>query len=116
MPLFAATPDAPAQARRWAGSSVPDHLREAVTLAVSELVTNSLVHGRLADDETIEVGVLCGRERVRVWVAARSEPFTPPPARSAGADGGWGLWLVDSVVCSWGVWQQGPRMVVWFEV
>lgn len=116
MRSFAATPDAPAQARRWAGSSVPDHLCEAVTLAVSELVTNALVHGRLSDDEAIEVGVLCGSERVRVWVAARGEPFAPLPATSAGADGGWGLWLVDSFVCAWGVSQQGPRTVVWFEV
>ena len=116
MPSFAATRDAPAQARWWAGATVPAHLCEAAMLAVSELVTNALVHGRLTDDEEIEVGALCGRRRVRVWVAARGEPFTPLATTSAGADGGWGLWLVDSVVRSWGVWQQGPRTVVWFEV
>ncbi len=57
---------------------MPAHLCEAVMLAVSELVTNALVHGRLTDDEEIEIGVLPGRTRVRVWVAARGEPFTPP--------------------------------------
>lgn len=85
-------------------------------LAVSELVTNALVHGDLAGEEMIDVGVLCGRERLRVWVAARGKAFPAVPAPSAGAAGGWGLRMVESVSQSWGVEQDGPRAVVWFEV
>jgi hypothetical protein len=51
-------------------------------------MANALVHGDLADDEAIEVGVLRGRERVRVWVAAGGEAFPAVPAPKPGR-GGW---------------------------
>jgi anti-sigma regulatory factor (Ser/Thr protein kinase) len=114
---FGASAQAPARVRHWLADQLADGTREAATLAVSEIVTNALVHSRLEPGEVIEVQTVPSGERVRVNVRHRGQPF--PVATStapSGSGGGWGLMVVESVSTAWGVDPAGERVVVWFEV
>ena len=85
---------------------------ETLTLAVSELVTNAVVHGRglvqvtlTASDGTLRVAVEDhggGRPRLR-------------PAGTETDRGGWGLQLVDKLADRWGSVQEDSRTSVWME-
>ena len=114
---FDASTQAPARVRHWLAEQLTDGTREAATLAVSEIVTNALVHSGLEAGEAIDVQTVPAGERMRVNVRHRGELFpavaSPAPA---GAAGGWGLIVVDSVSAAWGVEPAGERIVVWFEV
>jgi len=103
--------------RHWLAGQLTDGTREAATLAVSEIVTNALVHSGLEAGEAIEVQAVPAGERVRVNVRHRGELF-PAVASTApsGAVGGWGLLMVDAVSAAWGVEPADERIVVWFEV
>jgi anti-sigma regulatory factor (Ser/Thr protein kinase) len=103
--------------RRWLARQLTDGTREAATLAVSEIVTNALMHSRLEAGEVIEVQAIPAGARVRVNVRHRGEPF-PAVIRPASARpvGGWGLLVVESVSAAWGVEPSGERVVVWFEI
>ncbi len=86
-------------------------------LLVSELVTNSVRHGRperSAGD--IELSVSKSRRTVRVEVADAGRGFVTRP-RVAGQDAGsgWGLYLVDALSDRWGTERDG-RMRIWFEI
>jgi anti-sigma regulatory factor (Ser/Thr protein kinase) len=79
-------------------------------LIISELVTNALLHG---------VGVpvlrLAGTSwRLRVEVSDDSPEL--PAIREAGADGGWGLRLLDELSLGWGVVPRDNGKVVWCEL
>ena len=82
-------------------------------LAVSELVTNALVHG----EGGIEVTVGLYDDRVRLAVG--DDGFGPEPIRfrepSSTGDGGWGLRLVDGLSDSWGADRVPGRTLVWME-
>jgi anti-sigma regulatory factor (Ser/Thr protein kinase) len=85
------------------------------TLLLSEVVTNSVRHAGLGDDDAIEV-VLDAGDVLRVEVRDRGAGFqqTAPaldPARSSG----WGLFLVEQLADRWGV-ETGPPTTVWFEL
>lgn len=85
-----------------------DRLDTAVLL-ISELATNAVPHGR-------------GAIRLSIDVAPRRAHFevsddgdgAPAVREPAGADGGWGLQLVDQLAERWGV-RRGDT-VVWFEL
>ena len=114
---FGASAQAPARVRHWLAGQLSDGTREAATLAVSEIVTNALVHSRLEAGELIEVQTVPSSERVRVNVRHRGEPFPAVPSTAPpGPAGGWGLMVVESVSAAWGVEPAGERVVVWFEV
>ncbi len=92
-----------ADARQW--------LDEA-ELAVSELVTNALVHA----GTTIRVQVRVDGAGLRVEVAD-SSPHLPVHRDYAPTSGtGRGLHLVDDVVDEWGVVLHNEGKVVWFEI
>ncbi|HEY7074985.1 MAG TPA: ATP-binding protein [Solirubrobacteraceae bacterium] len=85
------------------------------TLLLSEVVTNSVRHAGLNDDDAIEV-VLDAGDVLRVEVRNRGAGFEvkalePDPARPSG----WGLYLVEQLADRWGV-DQGPPTTVWFEL
>jgi len=78
-------------------------------LLVSELVTNSVRHGRSSSAGEIELSV-------RVEIADAGHGFAVRP-RVAGQDqgSGWGLHLVDTLSDRWGTEHDG-RMRIWFEI
>jgi anti-sigma regulatory factor (Ser/Thr protein kinase) len=85
------------------------------TLLLSEVVTNSVRHAGLGDDDAIEV-VLDAGDVLRVEVRDRGAGFEPTalepdPARP----NGWGLYLVQQLADRWGV-DKGPPTTVWFEL
>jgi anti-sigma regulatory factor (Ser/Thr protein kinase) len=86
----------------------------ALELAVSELVTNAIVHGWGQID--VRIADLDGC--VRLEVRDEGTVGTPRPTeRSGGSDGegGWGLRLVEGLSDTWGTHRDGGRTQVWME-
>lgn len=112
-------PRAPAAARRaleGMRSSVDARVFEETVLLVSELVTNSVLHAQLSDEESIHLHVRVDRGRVRVDVTDAGPGFDPPepgPARSM--ESGWGLTLLRRLAARWGV-RRNHETTVWFEM
>jgi anti-sigma regulatory factor (Ser/Thr protein kinase) len=84
----------------------------ALELAVSELVTNAIVHGR----GQVEVHIADLDGCVRLEVRDEGTVGTSRPTlRSDGGEGGWGLRLVEGLSDTWGTWCDGGRTHVWME-
>jgi len=114
--------EAPARARRFAGSVAEEtfgdpQLASTVELLVSEVVTNSVRHGSSeADCGCVEVKVEVEPERLRLEIADRGPGFEPEPTPGRpDRPGGWGLYLVDSLADRWGV-ERSSETRVWLEV
>src|SRR3954447_21247833 len=86
------------------------------SLCVSELVTNAVLHSRIAQDDELRLDVQIDDEsRVRVTVTASAGGFARPrPA--PGDDSGWGLFIVDRLAHRWGVERASQGTRVWFEI
>jgi anti-sigma regulatory factor (Ser/Thr protein kinase) len=99
--------------------TVGDGQLEVLRLLVTELVSNSVRHGRPSDDSAswIELDVQVGSDAVEVAVLDEGPGFRRPetPAPHADRPGGWGLCLVDKLADRWGV-AVNHRTRVWFEV
>jgi anti-sigma regulatory factor (Ser/Thr protein kinase) len=91
---------------------------DTAVLLLSELVTNSVLHsGSVLPGQTVTVTVLREGEVVRVEVTDRSGATVPVlRAADSGAEGGRGLYLVDSLAARWGAEQDGDRTTTWFEL
>jgi anti-sigma regulatory factor (Ser/Thr protein kinase) len=111
--VFPPNPVSAREARRWAsplltawGVSGSD-----AELAVSELVTNAVIHG--SGDITVRLTRLDGRARVEV------QDFGPATVayreRTTSAVGGRGLQIVNAVALDWGTdpATPGPGKTVW---
>jgi anti-sigma regulatory factor (Ser/Thr protein kinase) len=84
----------------------------ALELAVSELVTNAIVHGR----GQVEVVMADVDGCVRLEVLDEGTVGTSPPTvRTDDGEGGWGLRLVEGVSDTWGTRCDGGRTHVWME-
>ncbi len=113
-------PMAPRLARRVVeqrlGGRVPPDVMEDVRLVVSELVTNSVLHGRAGPGDHVRLRVSLDGRTVRLEV---SDQGPGPPGRrpEPGQDqtGGWGLLLVDRIAGRWGV-DPGRPQTVWAEL
>ena len=116
--LLPSSTRAPAQARAFLRrSGCPEHaldLLDDALLLVSELVTNSVVHG----GPPIVLQVECDSETLRVRV--RDGSSVPPTPRQADedAEGGRGMTLVDLLTDTWGIEPvvHGPGKAVWFQL
>jgi len=99
-----AAPAAVAEARRRvpALGDLPDRVRLDAEVVVSELVTNSVLHAGLSDDDVIDVALRRDDERVVIEVDDRDglygESGKHPAARRAG---GMGLKLLDRICDHW---------------
>lgn len=94
--------------RRWDCGEQLD----VVTLLVSEVVTNAIVHA----GTEVEVSVELKEEAVRIEVTDK-EAGLPKPRDAAEEDtSGRGLALVDAMASAWGVESRPGGKVVWFEV
>jgi anti-sigma regulatory factor (Ser/Thr protein kinase) len=107
-------PTAPARARK--ALRTLDHslagLSDDVDLLVSELVTNSVRH---ASAETIEVNALCSPRGVRIEVTDPGPGFDPHIPQREPGEGGYGLFLVDTLADRWGV-SHDSKSRVWAEI
>jgi len=84
------------------GAAVDDAL-----LVVTELATNALRHG--GGDPVLRLSVDGADVRIEVF----DDNPAPPVRRPAGADGGWGLALVDRLSSVRGTERHGRGKVVW---
>jgi anti-sigma regulatory factor (Ser/Thr protein kinase) len=85
---------------------------DAITLAVSELVTNAVIHGR----GPVEVALTANDGVIRVAVTDQGggQPRLVPSGTEIDR-GGWGLRLVDELADAWASAQDGSRTSVWME-
>lgn len=115
---LAGGPSAPLAARRaldrFEQHLVPEQLWNA-RLLLSEIVTNSVLHGRVDRDDWIELEASVRPDVLRVLVADTGPGFTPTSHEpSDDQTGGRGLFLVEQIADRWGVEDGGRR--VWFEL
>jgi anti-sigma regulatory factor (Ser/Thr protein kinase) len=92
--------------------------RDDVRLLVSEIVTNSVRHGKPGADRWIRLRVETGDGRVRVEVRNPGAALAFERLAQSGAvqESGWGLYLVENLADRWGVSNEGDETCVWFEV
>ena len=109
-------PDTPSQVRRavrdWSSGLVrSETTAHNISLVVSELVTNAVVHARSAR----RVVVTFSRRRLRIEV--HDDDTTPPNLRPhPGPDGGFGLHIVAATSESWGWLPTQSGKLVWAEM
>src|SRR5215204_315857 len=106
-------------AARLALSDLDSHLDPSIAfdvrLLVSELVTNSVKHARVSEDDSIILEVKVADDSVRIEVRDPGPGFEPPAAAPPDdADAGWGLFLVEQLADDWGV--EKERQAVWYEI
>ena len=109
---FPPGPASPGQARALVGRRLTEHDRHSlvddVTLVVSELVTNAVVHARTAIRVRIEELPFC----VKLTVFDESADLPAPrlARRVVGdSEGGRGVWLVDACSTDWGTDRVGDH-------
>ena len=117
---FAGRPDQVREARAFVGRLLgPSHpCRDVAVLLVSEMVTNSLLHGGSArPGEAVTVTVVVGGAGVRVEVTGRKADGVPVLRRPDDeAEGSRGLRLVEELATRWGYERGGGQATTWFEL
>jgi anti-sigma regulatory factor (Ser/Thr protein kinase) len=91
---------------------MPELLDSDIELLTSELITNSVVHAATTTDVTIRY------DGLSVRVAARDRSHATPAVTSPSpdAEGGRGVWLVESLSSAWGVDPLPDGKRVWFDI
>jgi len=117
---IAATAEAPGKARRWLDDC--SELRRLgqvafdVRLLVTELVSNSVRHAGVGQDDHVSVTLKLTSACVRVEVSDAGEGFAiPERPQKRNADGGRGLQILAAVAHRWGIERAQP-ISVWFEI
>ena len=113
------TNDAPAKARSALSRHLPADLDASIgatlRLLVSELVTNSVRHSGTTADGDVAMDVTFDGAIVRVAVRDPGGGFERTSTEPRGADGGYGLFLVEKMAARWGIEGNGETCV-WFEL
>ena len=116
-------PQAPSLARAAVAgftekSEIPSTELATLTLLVSELVSNAVLHS----DAPAASGIclyarLLDKDAVRVEVIDHGSGFTATPRDPEQPMGGYGLYLVDKQATRWGVDREREGVTrVWFEI
>ena len=117
---LACDPSVVAEARRAVGRfepAVPGQVLDSARLVITELVTNSIVHGIREGDGWVDVMIERRPFCLRIEVADPASSGLRPVLRPVGprSTSGWGLQLVDRLATEWGVdTATGTR--VWCEL
>jgi anti-sigma regulatory factor (Ser/Thr protein kinase) len=111
---------APGAARRAlegvAGRRLSEEALYDARLMVSELATNSVLHGGAGDGRTLVMSVDLLPSFLRVEVADPAGGFDPPePPPDPTSEGGRGLALVANLASRWGT-RRAPPGKAWFEL
>jgi anti-sigma regulatory factor (Ser/Thr protein kinase) len=108
--------EVPALAREFLrGSTCAEHHSEVVddaVLLVSELVTNSVLHG----GPPVVVAVDCDEDTLQVRVRDGSPALPAPRNAAQGDENGRGLALVAEMSADWGVDTEQDGKHVWFVI
>jgi anti-sigma regulatory factor (Ser/Thr protein kinase) len=114
---LAGGPSAPGSARRaiCGLDRTLDDVGDDVTLLVSELVTNSVLHADAQQEDMIELAATASENKIRIEVTDEGPGFEPGVRRHRQAVGGYGLELVEKLADRWGVTRE-PQTSVWFEI
>jgi anti-sigma regulatory factor (Ser/Thr protein kinase) len=96
------------------GLGVPRPAVDDITLLVSEVVTNCVVHADLAPGQDIHLRITRDPDTVRVEVRDEGRGFADSLLKGAHSSG-FGLYLVEQLADRWGV-ERGDQTCVWFEV
>jgi signal transduction histidine kinase len=109
---------APGEARRVVATlALPEGLRDALRIVVSELVTNSVLHAGVVAGDPIEVHVSGNDRRVCVSVRDGGPGFSKPLATNGRPPaGGRGLAIVVAVSEGWAVASGPEGCTVWCAV
>lgn len=98
--------------RALANRSGADEMIDVVSLLVTEVVTNALLHART----DVHLDVKVSPDVIRVEVADGSSFLPVSEVPGPDQTGGRGLFLVDQLASSWGSELLDDGKVVWFEV
>ena len=96
------------------GVGLPEADLEIARVLISELVTNSVIHGSTGEGSTVGVFIGVGRDRLRVEVSDESQ--TKAGLRTPTPEGGYGLALVAELASRWGGGRENGVNVTWFEL
>jgi anti-sigma regulatory factor (Ser/Thr protein kinase) len=112
--------EAPSLARAAIAGFSEDREMDAATLAtltllVSEVVTNAVIHPNLESPGDIQLSARIVGGMIRVEVTDEGSGFTPQPRDPTQSDRGYGLYLLEQQATNWGVEQQTGN-TVWFEL
>ena len=114
--MLPALPSSAGEARRLLRDALPGGASEeavdAAALALSEIVTNALVHA----GTPMRLRVILAPSAVRVELADGSVHLPLPRDYSRAAGTGRGLHMVTEVVDQWGAHHDEDGKVVWFEI
>lgn len=113
-------PSVVAEARRAVGRiepALPAPVADSARLLVSELVTNSILHGVAEGEGWIDVVIERRARCVRIEVLDSASTGRRPVLRPVDptSTSGWGLQLVDRLATVWGV-ETGTGTRVWCEI
>ncbi|MEO3812854.1 ATP-binding protein [Sphaerisporangium sp. B11E5] len=89
---------------------------EDVTLLVSELVTNSVLHSNSKNGGRITLAIADCHDLIHVDVVDAGGPTAPEIQQDALSEGGRGLRLVQMISHKWAVHDAPAGRTVWFQV
>ena len=97
--------------------AIPPGLMDDAKLLLTELVGNSIKHAGM--DAAAEIHITAEWTGTRLRVSVHDRPRSPSPPSvaatirpAAGAESGWGLFIVDRIASRWGTDEMG----YWFEL
>lgn len=99
--------------REWESLFEPELFYD-LSLCVSELVTNNVLHASSPEGDEIELAVLRDRRFVRAEVAERRRDVTVAHPPSIDCED-WGMFIVDRVADRWGV-DRSVGTLLWCEI
>ena len=86
-----------------------------LTLLVSEVVTNAVIHPDVEPPGSIRLSARIAQGLIRVEVTDGGSGFTPQPRDPEQSDRGYGLFLLEHQASAWGV-EHSDVNTVWFEL
>jgi anti-sigma regulatory factor (Ser/Thr protein kinase) len=118
---LAPTVAAPARARAaltaWLGQEPHDaDLIEIALLLVSELVTNSVRHARISDDEPLRLNASLRATTLRLELWDNGTDGSVTRRAVEREHGGFGLHLIARLCSTWGVERDAHGTTVWLEL